>query len=302
MRMIMMKTQEIGAIEPPRQLTFPSSVPNYARVLVTTFSVICLAFIVLFFTGVLVSNPLQASLTVFLYQGIIVGATFLVYYVSGLLVQRRHVRVNYTRKVNHFAVFFLPYFLDIVFHVDPFVATVTTGITILCFVVFTDPIRKRSAIVDTMFAGFDRPEDRPDTTFLLLSQGFAGMVILGPFAILFAMAGRPELTLIISLINGIGDGLAEPIGIRFGAHTYKTRALFSKKKHIRSVEGSACVLVTSIAVLFAFLTSFTPVQFLIAVLSIPVTMTIMEAIAPHTWDNPFLFLTCGLLLMAISFV
>jgi dolichol kinase len=199
-------------------------------------------------------------------------------------------------------VFFLPYFLNLFFRIDPFVATVTTGITILCFAVFSDPIRKRSAIIDLMFTGFDRPEDRPDTIFLLLSQGYAGIVILGPIAAFFSAAGRPELTLIISLINGIGDGLAEPIGIYFGAHKYATRGLFSKKKHVRSVEGSACVLITSIAVLIVFAASFTPMQFVIALVSIPAVMTIMEAIAPHTWDNPFLFLTCGLLLMAISFI
>ncbi len=298
----MTETQEWGITTPPIQPIVSSSVPKYARILVTTFSVICIGLIIAFFTGVLLFNPLRVSLIVFFYQGIIVGATYLVYYVSGFLVMHKHVRVNYTRKINHFAVFFLPYFLDTVFHIDPFVATVTSGITILCLAVFSDPIRKRSSIVDTMFAGFDRPEDRPDTTFLLLSQGYAGMVILGPFAILFSMAGRPELTLIISLINGIGDGLAEPVGIRFGTHKYASRALFSKKKHVRSIEGSACVFVTSIVVLLAFAASFTPLQLLIALVSIPLTMTIMEAIAPHTWDNPFLFLTCGLLLLAMTFI
>jgi dolichol kinase len=300
MKMVETLEMEAGAL--PQQQPPTSSVPKYARVLVTTVSVICLTAIIAFFASVLMFNSLRDSLIVFLYQGIIVGATFLVYYASGYLVRYKHVRVNYTRKVNHFAVFFLPYFLNLFFRIDPFVATVTTGITILCFAVFSDPIRKRSAIIDLMFTGFDRPEDRPDTIFLLLSQGYAGIVILGPIAAFFSAAGRPELTLIISLINGIGDGLAEPIGIYFGVHKYATKALFSKKKHVRSVEGSACVLITSIVVLIVFAASFTPMQFVIALVSIPAVMTIMEAIAPHTWDNPFLFLTCGLLLMAISFI
>ena len=38
-----------------------------------------------------------------------------------------------------------------------------------------------------------------------------------------------ELVIIIMIINGIGDGLAEPIGIRFGKHKYKIYALFQKK-------------------------------------------------------------------------
>ncbi len=298
----MNETQALETTNKPARppATTTSLVPRYARVLVGMFSVICLGLIIIFIASVLMFNTPREALIVFSYQAIIVGATFLTYYTSGMLVKRAHVRVNYTRKINHFAVFFMPYFLDIFFRMDPFVATVTTGITILCLAVFTEPVRKRSAIIDTMFAGFDRPEDRPDTTFLLLSQGFAGMVILGPFAMYFSMAGRPELTLIISLINGIGDGLAEPVGIRLGTHRYRARGLFDKKQHVRSIEGSACVLVTSVIVLLVFAGSFTPLQFTIALLTIPVAMTVMEAIAPHTWDNPFLFLVCGALLLLIS--
>ena len=98
------------------------------------------------------------------------------------------------------------------------------------------------------------------------------------------------------IVNGLGDGLAEPIGIRFGKHKYRARALWyggrmcSGNFH-RTLEGSACVFfsgVLSVSVLYNEWQSKT--RFLIALLSVPTGMTAAEAFAPHTWDTPFLFL------------
>jgi len=116
--------------------------------------------------------------------------------------------------------------------------------------------------------------------------------------------GLNELSYIPIFINGIGDGLAEPVGIRFGRHKYKVRALFGKSdvKYVRSLEGSACVLITSIITTLIFLPVFTPGQAIFVVITIPIGMTLMEAFAPHTWDSPFLFGVSGILLFtAIQF-
>jgi hypothetical protein len=40
-------------------------------------------------------------------------------------------------------------------------------------------------------------------------------------------------------ITGVGDGLAEPVGIWLGKHKYKTRSCFSPRRYTRSWEGSA---------------------------------------------------------------
>ena len=92
------------------------------------------------------------------------------------------------------------------------------------------------------------------------------------------------------LVNGIGDGLAEPVGVRFGSLKYKTYALFSKIKYERTVEGSACVFFTSIIVIIFFHSSFTSAEFFSVLIIFPLIMTLAEAFAPHTWDTPFLFL------------
>ena len=101
---------------------------------------------------------------------------------------------------------------------------------------------------------------------------------------------KMELIFIIIIINGIGDGLAEPIGVRFGKHKYKTHALFTKKKYERSLEGSACVFLTALIAIILFSKSFSPIQFIVAIITIPILMTLAEAFAPHSWDNPFLFI------------
>ncbi len=97
-----------------------------------------------------------------------------------------------------------------------------------------------------------------------------------------AKVGYMNLIFILILINGFGDGLAEPVDIRFGRLKYKTYALFSKRKYVRTVEGSACVFITSIIAILMFQSSFNPGQFIWALITIPIAMTLAEAFAPHT--------------------
>ena len=141
-----------------------------------------------------------------------------------------------------------------------------------------------------MFLSFDRPEDRPNTLLWLSTQITFGYLILIPNIIFFISIGYGDLILIPILVNGIGDGLAEPVGVRFGRLKYKTYALFSKIKYERTVEGSACVFFTSLIVIIFFHSSFTFAEFFSALIIFPFVMTLAEAFAPHTWDTPFLFL------------
>ena len=106
-----------------------------------------------------------------------------------------------------------------------------------------------------MFLSFDRPEDRPNTLLWLSTQLIAGYLILIPIIIYFYKIGYGALILVPILVNGIGDGLAEPVGVRFGRLKYKTYALFTKIKYERTIEGSACVFFTSI-ILIIFLVCF----------------------------------------------
>jgi len=104
---------------------------------------------------------------------------------------------------------------------------------------------------------------------------------------------RTALIYITVLVAGIGDGLAEPVGVRFGRHKYATRALFSDRKYTRSYEGSACVFLSGVFACLILKGEMSGVELALALGVIPIAMTLAEAFSPHTWDSPFLYLVGG---------
>ena len=216
----------------------------------------------------------------------------LIQYASGSLVFYKGVKVNYTRKINHFALFFIPMFIDNIIPVQPSIELLIIGsfVAIASLIIYIKPIRTNSRLIQRMFLSFDRPEDRPNTLLWLTTQTAVAYLIIIPIVIYFYKIGYEDLLLIPILVNGIGDGLAEPVGVRFGRLKYKTYALFSKIKYERTVEGSACVFFTSVIVIISFQSGFTSSEFICALIVFPIVMTLAEAFAPHTWDTPFLFL------------
>jgi dolichol kinase len=130
---------------------------------------------------------------------------------------------------------------------------------LLAFLVVIYPIRVRSRAVAIMFLCLDRPEDRPHTLKWIVCQVVIGYVIIQGFSVLCAALQfdrAQALNYIFVLTTGVGDGLAEPVGIRFGKHKYRTRALCSSRKYTRSLEGSACVFFCCLICCGAFYNSF----------------------------------------------
>ena len=224
-----------------------------------------------------------------------VTIVYAVHYINGLLVYHKNVKVNYTRKINHFILYFLPFFLDkiLVYKEDEYTFISGCIVTAIILFLFIKPIRNKSNFIKIGFMSFDRPEDRPHTLFWLSTQYFFGWLVLVPLSLYLSSIDVSVLIFIPVLITGLGDGLAEPIGIRFGKHKYKVYALFSKKKYERSLEGSACVFIASLIIVSCYKSYFTDLQFVLALLFIPILMTLTEAFSPHTWDSPLLFLTGG---------
>jgi dolichol kinase len=242
---------------------------------------------------------------VFLLNQTIKGALlYLIQYGNGLLVHHRGVKVNYTRKINHFALFFIPMYLDRLFALENSFGLFILGsvLGIVTLGIYVKPVRDRVPFIATMFLSFDRPEDRPRTLLWLSTQITAGFLVIVPMVILFAHRGLLDLVLIPILINGIGDGFAEPVGVRFGRHKYEVYALFTDKKYVRSLEGSACVFIASILIVAFHFVYFTQPQFIVALIALPFLMTLAEALAPHTWDTPFLFFVGYSSLFLISLI
>jgi len=223
-------------------------------------------------------------------------------FLCGVLVKSRGVKVNYTRKINHFALFCVPQVIDDLLYVSRGVGTgIVNGLaTVALFGVFWEPVRSRIGWAQTMFQSFDRPEDRPYTLRWLVTQFLAALVVIIPMLLFFRHGGFGPLALMVILIATVGDGLAEPVGIRYGRRTYLVRSWASDKVYTRSYAGSFCVFLVGVAGVLLFYDCFTTAQFWAAIIVVPLAMTLAEAFSPHTWDTPFLILSGGACVGAIK--
>ena len=227
-------------------------------------------------------------------------------YGCGLLVRHREVKVNYTRKVNFFALYLIPMLID---HFSATVnssevAAVRAVFFMIFMALFLKPIRERVKLAGTMFLSYDRnPEDRPHTMFWLISQLLAGYAVLIPMQILFRKFGFADLIFIPILVHGLGDGLADPVGVRFGKHKYSCRSLFNKRRYTRSLEGSACVFVAGLKLAVSVVpcrASLRRNSFgALLIVPIGIVKALAEAFSPHTWDTPYMFLVGTGSLLAI---
>jgi hypothetical protein len=237
-------------------------------------------------------------------------ATFLVYLVFGLAVDSGRVNVAYTRKASHIiATFVIPALWTpaVIEGVDLYRAwylSVTWNsfaVFVIPYALMVRPVRSRVRLLYLGHRCFDRPEDRPYTLIWFMTQMLAIGLLLVPMSQYFASHGVWSLYLIAAMSNGLGDGLAEPIGKVFGKKKYKVRALFTKREYTRSYVGSACVFFfTTLGILINI--PILSTGELIALLAIlPALVTIIEAKSPHTWDNFFMYIACWLVVYLVVF-
>jgi dolichol kinase len=219
-------------------------------------------------------------------------------------------KVNYTRKVQHFMAYFIPLVIS-----QPADCNCDGVIefgwgqwaTLSTFLVMIQPIREALPFFMLQFNALDRPEDRPNT----LEWITVGNIIPGSLFILFFRSIYPEhnhgLVLIFVFVTGLGDGLAEPVGVTFGRHKYAVSGFempiwytsekgwtfkascASDKKYNRSWEGSACVFVSGMLFTSMAYQSFdNSTQFWVCFWLQGPLMAVAEAVSPHTMDTPFL--------------
>lgn len=216
-------------------------------------------------------------------------------------------KVNYTRKLQHFAAYAVPLFVKTPESCNcagPLEDAWGDFITLLGFLVLIKPVRENISFFMVQFNSLDRPEDRPHTLkWIIAGNIIPGTLLIIFFRWLYAATGQESLALIFVFITGIGDGLAEPVGITWGRHKYKTRGCFSPHKYTRSWEGSACVFLSGMVFPSMCYASFAnATQFWVAFCVLPPTMAYAEATSPHTMDTPFLMGLGGLILYAVSFI
>ena len=229
-------------------------------------------------------------------------------FVLGWHVRERGWRVGYTRKTLALALYAYPVVLAATLvNVSPMEPatgmTLTTATFLATLLLLSAPMRRRSAFLATAFAAIDRPEDRPFTLFWLSTSVVAGWAVLWTWYVFAEGMGvasdhLPYIAAAI-FIAGVGDALAEPIGLRFGRHRYAVRGLCTDRVYTRSWEGSACVFLCGVAAAVVFVAPRGWPEFALAVTLLPVIATIAEARAPHTWDQPLIFGACAFTSCAI---
>ena len=211
----------------------------------------------------------------------------------GTAVIRYGVKVNYTRKVLRILLLVIPLAL---LYFWPYTPSATTCLLKGCvltgmFFGLSSSIRSRFWPSRICFAALDRPEDRPHTILLLTTQSAACFAVIIFTAWWLDFYNAQRLLLIGLLVDGLGDALAEPVGIAFGRFRYRTRSLFSNVSQWRTLEGSACVFLSAVLAIFLVRDVFSPAELWLAFLMVPLLVTLAEAYSPHTWDGPFLYFT-----------
>lgn len=205
------------------------------------------------------------------------------------------VRANITRKGTHLTVQIVVFIGFFVIDNEDDLEEVCAQFFWIAFytywsnIVFMDFFRQKVSFFRFAFRAVDRKEDRPHT---LLWNSTQTTLMIGLNATITAYVSGENKSLfglIPIIIIGLGDGLAEPVGIFYGKHKYKTTALFSKKLFTRSYEGSACVFFfTALACCIAYPHYDNDSQFVFMLLVLPLAETLAEAKAPHTFDGPFM--------------
>jgi len=216
-------------------------------------------------------------------------------------------KVNYTRKIQHFAAYLVPLIsgsnqIGSAVHPAGIIPHLWESLLVLLmFLLLIKPIRERSKFFMLQFNSLDRPEDRPNTLkWIIAGNILPGLILATVFKQLFEHIQVPNLLLIIVFIVGIGDGLAEPVGVYWGRKKYFAPSWGMKKKYIRTYAGSACVFLCAILFTLMFFPDFPRLsQFLFTLLLIPPIMTFVEATAPHSMDTPVMMVVGFSVLYAI---
>jgi dolichol kinase len=216
---------------------------------------------------------------------------FVAAYLLGRGVVNRGWNANDTRKalgVIMFAVPPLVPFMTLGANAVPAFAVLGYVSFLLALLIFVAPLRQRSTIIATAFAALDRPEDRPFTLLWLVSAYIASALIffvaaLGPFPI------HPVLLIAMVLAITLGDIAAGVVGRHFGRHTYQTIGLGASQRYVRTFEGSAAMLAVALASVAYVTMGHDSDMRLLALLILPLTLTLAEALSPHTWDEPIMY-------------
>jgi len=196
-------------------------------------------------------------------------------YITALLKAKYHLPAGYSRKIFHFIVFTSA---GVVGAVGGFTAVQAFGAGIGIVILFA-VLRGDKSI---LFRSVSRPSDVPH------ERGY----VLIPF-LMTALGGLTSnllfgrLALIGYIAAGWGDALGEPVGIRWGRHTYRAPTL-TGIRCVRSIEGSLAVCFGSllgVAGALHLVFGLTGWNLFAVSAAVALSTALVEALSFHGLDN-----------------
>lgn len=225
-------------------------------------------------------SPTLPPLTTSLWLAPILAAGVLALFgVAGRLKTRRGVRTGYTRKIVHFVLFGSAAGLSLTLGYESVNLLGGIGALVLLFAIWRGDGHP-------FYEAIARENDAPRRAFYVVAPSVATVAGGISSALLFG-----EFAAVGYLVAGCGDAIAEPVGLRFGRHPYRAPGLGFGVRSVRTLEGSAAVLVTSFVVaapvllLAPFTDDWTAGAALLTALVVAVATTLVEAASPHGLDN-----------------
>lgn len=197
-------------------------------------------------------------------------------YLAGQLKTRRRWKTGYTRKVFHFLIFSSVAVIQWIWGTS---AVCLFGGT-CSLVIFYSIFRGEG---NPLYEAMARESDEPHRTYYIVIPYFATLIGGLTSNILFG-----PVAVVGYLVTGFADAVGEPVGTRFGKHTYRVLSRTSVRA-VRSWEGSAAVVIMSVVAMFMAV-ALTPE---LAISHVPwlfvpafaVVCGLVEAITPRGWDN-----------------
>lgn len=161
--------------------------------------------------------------------------------------------------------------------------------TIVLILTLSLPLRERIPFCLLTFRALEREGEGSKTVLWLWTEATAAFLIV--FIGSYLLRGAGAILLIPALASGLSDSAAEIVGGRWGKHKYPVVSFLSEKKFHRSMEGSLAFFFMTCSLSAGFYLFQEPdLSHSLCLLLLPFILTLAEALAPHSWDNPFIYL------------
>ncbi|GGA81824.1 hypothetical protein GCM10011521_20220 [Arenimonas soli] len=207
---------------------------------------------------------------------------------------------GYTRKLNHLGIMLITAPLLAVLPDTQLIMSVLVA-TSLQVVLYTSAAYSERPLLHALAVHSLRERDAPRSRFFFLMPMITTNVSLVAAVLLFPML----LVKIAFFTVAVADGMAEPVGLRFGkGNTYQIPDLVWGGRNTKSIAGSGAVFVLALAtslLLLSWVHGLTPAV-LLTCGAYATAMTLLEAVSPRGSDNMLMILLGPLFLMGLMHV